>query len=168
MSIDRINALTPEEAKAEFLRCCGSARWAKQMVERRPFSGTPDLFAAAEDIWHGLSSFDWIEAFSRHPRIGDLDSLRARFSFPEQKAAGGAAGVREAPEEILKELADSNRLYQKKFGFIFIVSTTRTNAAEMLTLLRERLNNDVATELKIASEEQNKITRLRLQKLLQS
>jgi 2-oxo-4-hydroxy-4-carboxy--5-ureidoimidazoline (OHCU) decarboxylase len=36
----------------------------------------------------------------------------------------------------------------------------------MLALAEERLGNDRATELAIAAEEQRKITRLRLEKLL--
>ena len=167
MTIDQLNNLSSEEARAEFLRCCGSVRWATQMLDRRPFTGTPDLFAAAEDIWYSLSSFDWMEAFSHHPKIGDLDSLRAKFAGAKEWAAGEQAGVQGAPDEILKEIAEGNQQYEKKFGFIFIVSAAGKNATGMLDLLKERLSNDVATELKIAAGEQNKITRLRLQKLIQ-
>jgi len=168
VTIDQLNNLSDEEAKSDFLRCCGSARWAKQMLERRPFTGTPDLFAAAEDIWYGLSSFDWMEAFSHHPKIGGLDSLRAKFADIKEWAAGEQAGVQNATEETIKELAEGNQRYEKKFGFIFIVSAAGKTATEMSALLKERLSNDVATELKIAAGEQNKITRLRLQKLIHS
>lgn len=168
MTLDQLNNLSGEEATSEFLRCCGSPRWANQMLERRPFTGVPDLFAAAEDIWNDLASYDWFQAFSHHPKIGDVENLRAKFASTQDWAEGEQSGVRGAPEEILKELVDGNRLYEKKFGFIFIVSAAGKSAAEMLVLLKERLNNDVATELKIAAGEQNKITRLRLQKLIQS
>jgi len=168
MNLDLLNQLSEEEAKAELLRCCGSKRWAAQMLERRPFSGTPDLLAAAEDIWNALSAYDWIEAFSRHPKIGDLESLRAKFATTQKWAEGEQAGVKSAPEEVLKALAEGNERYEKKFGFIFIVNATGKGAEEMLRLLKERLSNDLATELKIAAAEQNKIIRIRLQKLLQT
>jgi len=35
-------------------------------------------------------------------------------------------------------------------------------AAEMLALCRKRLHNDASTEIRVAAEEQRKITRLRL------
>lgn len=165
-NLDRINQLSVDEARAEFLRCCGSTRWAKQMIERRPFTGAPDLFAAAEDIWYGLSSFDWMEAFSHHPKIGGLDSLRATFAGAKDSAASEPAGVQGSLEEILKELAEGIRQYEKKFGFMFIVTAAGKNATILLALLKERLSNDLATELKIAAGDQNKITRLRLQKLI--
>jgi 2-oxo-4-hydroxy-4-carboxy-5-ureidoimidazoline decarboxylase len=57
-------------------------------------------------------------------------------------------------------------LYEKKFGYIFIVCATGKTAEEMLALLNERLKNDPEAELLIAAKEQNKITRLRLEKLL--
>ena len=43
---------------------------------------------------------------------------------------------------------------------------TGKSAEEMLALLNERLPNDAATEMKIAMNEQNKITHIRLEKLL--
>ena len=166
MNIDQLNHLSEEEAKTALLRCCGSSRWAAQMVARRPFTGAPDFLGAAEDIWNGLSSRDWIEAFSHHPKIGDLDSLRTKFAQTESWAAGEQSGVKDAPDEVLKALAEGNKNYEQKFGFIFIVCATGKNASEMLAMLNERLANDLAIELKLAAAEQNKITRLRLQKLL--
>jgi len=168
VTLEQLNNLCSEQAISELLRCCGSTRWAKQMVERRPFTGMPDLLAAAEDIWNDLASYDWIEAFAHHPRIGDIESLRKKNSSTRQWAEGEQAGVQQASEETLKELAEGNRAYEKKFGFIFVVYATGKSAAAMLSNLQERWNNDLATELKIAAGEQNKIIRQRLQKLMHS
>ena len=63
---------------------------------------------------------------------------------------------------MLTALAEANSDYLDRFGFIFIVCATGKTAEEMLPLLRERLPNDRATELRIAAEEQAKITALRL------
>jgi 2-oxo-4-hydroxy-4-carboxy--5-ureidoimidazoline (OHCU) decarboxylase len=59
-----------------------------------------------------------------------------------------------------------NRAYEEKFGFIFIICATGKSPDEMLSALRERLDNEANAELKIAAAEQNKITGLRLKKLL--
>ena len=66
---------------------------------------------------------------------------------------------------MLAALAEGNDAYFDKFGFIFIVCATGKSAEEMLALLRDRLSNDRATELRIAAEEQAKITALRLSDL---
>ena len=81
-------------------------------------------------------------------------------------ASGEQGAVAEASEETLKALAKGNEDYEKKFGFIFIVCATGKSAEEMLELLQERLSNDIEHEMVIAMDEQNKITQIRLQKLL--
>jgi 2-oxo-4-hydroxy-4-carboxy--5-ureidoimidazoline (OHCU) decarboxylase len=55
----------------------------------------------------------------------------------------------------------------EKFGYIFIVFATGKTAEEMLEILEMRIPNDHVEELEVASREQNKITRLRLEKLHQ-
>lgn len=70
--------------------------------------------------------------------------------------------------ETANRLAELNQVYFEKFGFIFIVCATGKSAAEMLSLLEARLPNSMDAELKIAAGEQDKITILRLRKLLAS
>lgn len=55
---------------------------------------------------------------------------------------------------------------EKGFGHIFIVCATGRSGEEMLDLCRRRLHNDPATELRVAAEEQRKIMRLRLERML--
>jgi 2-oxo-4-hydroxy-4-carboxy-5-ureidoimidazoline decarboxylase len=65
----------------------------------------------------------------------------------------------------LRALAEGNRAYEARFGYLFIVCATGKSADEMLALLRQRLGNDPEEELRIAAGEQEKITRLRLERL---
>ena len=65
-------------------------------------------------------------------------------------------------------LAEGNRAYEARFGHIYLVCATGKSAPELLEILRARLGNDPATELRVAAAEQAKITRLRLEKLLAS
>ena len=76
------------------------------------------------------------------------------------------SGVGDAPNEVVERLAAGNRAYEARFGYIFIVCATGKSAGEMLAILEQRLTNDPDGELHIAAEEQRKITRLRLAKLL--
>src|SRR5262249_6059007 len=163
--VSALNALPPAEARAAFLRCCGSTPWADAMTARRPFASADGLFATAAEVWAGLGRADWLEAFAAHPRIGDLDSLRQKFAATAAWCAGEQAGVAGADEAVLQGLADGNRRYEERFGYIFIVCATGKSAAELLALLTARLADDPATELRVAAAEQAKITRLRLEKL---
>jgi 2-oxo-4-hydroxy-4-carboxy-5-ureidoimidazoline decarboxylase len=120
------------------------------------------LLFAARNEWFGLTEADWLEAFSRHPQIGDGAALEARFPATHDLSSKEQSGVGGANAEVIAALAEANARYLDRFGFIFIVCATGKSADEMLQMLRDRLSNDRATELRIAAEEQAKITALRL------
>lgn len=136
------------------------------MTSARPFSGIADLLAKADSVWWSLDEEDWLEAFRAHPKIGEKKAAAAQseqarsWSAREQSATSGAL------TEVMWALAEGNREYEQHFGFIFIVCATGKSSEEMLTILKARLQNDSETELRNAAEEQRKITRLRLEKLL--
>ena len=93
-----------------------------------------------------------------------MEALRKKYSGTG--ASSEQAGAVEASVVMLEALAEGNRVYEERFGYIFIVCATGRSAEEMLGLLRARLGNEPEKEIHIAMGEQEKITRLRLEKLL--
>ncbi|MBX7046263.1 MAG: 2-oxo-4-hydroxy-4-carboxy-5-ureidoimidazoline decarboxylase [Ignavibacteria bacterium] len=152
------------ELKENLTKCCGSTNWVNAMSEDIPDT-REKLFAKAEKVWFELGEKDWLEAFTHHPKIGDLASLEKKFGSTKDFTTNEQSSVNHASMETLKELAEYNQRYEAKFGFIFIVCATGKTADEMLALIKERINNDYNTEIKIAMGEQNKITKIRLEKL---
>jgi 2-oxo-4-hydroxy-4-carboxy-5-ureidoimidazoline decarboxylase len=128
------------------------------MATLRPFKNEAELFQAADSAWWELSSPDWLEAFSHHPRIGE----KAKDAW----ASAEQSGARDASQKLKEELARWNAEYEKRFGFVFLICATGKQAGEMLSQMERRMNNEPAAELKVAASEQAKITRLRLEKLL--
>src|SRR5688500_4713143 len=157
-----LDAAPPEAAREMLSRACGSTRWVDRMMARRPFGSDARLLRTARIEWFGLTEPDWLEAFSHHPPIGDRASLAARFPATHDLSAKEQAGVSHAHDDVLSALAEANATYLDRFGFIFIVCATGKSAEEMLALLRARLSNNRATELRNAAEEQAKITAMRL------
>ena len=149
-----VAVLTPR-----LLECCGSARWVEKMIAERPYHSQADLEETASALWQGLQTADWLEAFSKHPKIGEKGKV-SQWSAQEQ------SGMDSAALETANRLAELNQVYFEKFGFIFIVCATGKSAAEMLSLLEARLPNEPDKELGIAAGEQDKITILRLRKML--
>lgn len=139
--------------------CCGCERWAEQITARRPFSDIAELHSAADLVWRTLTRNDWLEAFASHPKIGETREV-SQWSKKEQE------GMAAASDEVRVRLAQLNREYQERFGFIFIICATGKSAEEMLALLEERLQNGPDNEVQIAGEEQLKIVHLRLNKLV--
>ncbi|MCR6651035.1 MAG: 2-oxo-4-hydroxy-4-carboxy-5-ureidoimidazoline decarboxylase [Cellvibrionaceae bacterium] len=166
MTLDEFNALSSSDAKHLLIQCCAAQAWVDRMIAKRPFATFDDVLLATDHIWHTLSEADFLEAFEAHPQIGNVESLRAKYASTKTLAAGEQAAVAVASEKVLRDLVDGNRVYLQKFGFIFIVFATGKSAEQMLSLLQARLPNDRYSEIKNAAEEQCKITRLRLQKLL--
>jgi len=152
-------------AKTDLIKCCGSTAWAEKLSKQSPFSSLEELKSASDRIWFSLSEDDWKEAFSHHPKIGDVENLEKKFASTSVWAEGEQSGVKVADEKILHELKEKNDEYEKKFGYIFIVCATGKSASEMLSMLNTRLINNPAFEIRVAAEEQNKITHLRLEKL---
>lgn len=138
---------------------CASERWATALVDGRPYESTDRVFDAARTAWHGVSEHDRLEAFAAHPLIGDREVLRERFADRARAEQGQVLG---ASDETLDALALGNRAYLDRHGFIFIVCATGQSAAEMLGLLRARIDNDRATEIENASREQAAIMQLRM------
>lgn len=162
----RLNALPALAAEAELLTCCGSREWARRMAALRPFAGEDALFDAADVVWWALDREDWLEAFRSHPRIGERKAEAGQTQREQGWSRGEQAGMDAAAEATRRALADGNRAYEERFGHIYLVCATGRSADELLSILRSRLQNPPERELRVAAEEQAKITRLRLQKLL--
>ena len=165
-SLHRLNQLAANQAEAEFLKCCGSTRWAQQMTAARPFRNINDLSSKADEIWRSLGRDDWLEAFRAHPKIGEKKAAAAQSRQAQSWSAQEQSGVAQASTETVSKLAELNRQYEERFGFIFIVCATGKSSEEMLSILNGRIRNNRETELSVAAEEQRKITRLRLEKLV--
>ena len=165
MSIEEFNKLSNADKKELLITCGGSSAWADKMLEIFPVRDIADLQKQAKAKWTEVSKADWLEAFSKHPKIGDIDILKEKLSGTAAWASAEQAGVNHASEAILHALAKGNKEYEAKFGYIFIVFANGKSAIEMLNILQDRLPNSPDEEFKSASAEQVKITNLRLEKL---
>lgn len=165
MTLQSFNELSDKEAFDSLFACCGSTNWASRMAGHRPFSTLEDLKTTADTAWGETTETDWLEAFTHHPKIGDTESLKKKFAATAAWASNEQSAVQSAGMEVLEKLAQGNRDYEEKFGFIFIVCATGKTAPEMLALLEARLPNKKEEELRIAAVEQHKITHIRIDKL---
>lgn len=165
MTIAEFDHFALEKKKELLLKCCGSQSWVNKMITVFPVEDLVELLEAAEEMWYQCDENDWREAFDHHPKIGDINSLKDKLANTAVWVAGEQLGVNDSNEITLQQLAKANNDYENKFGFIFIVCATGKSAEQMLNYLRERLNNTAGEEIEIAAAEQNKITRLRLEKL---
>ena len=170
ITLAQFNDLPQKVATAQLLTCCTSSAWAHKLADARPFTNRDALLAKSDAVWHEVQTDETnlLEAFDGHPQIGNVASLKEKYRNTQSSASHEQSGANHATDEILEALAKGNQDYLDKFGFIFIVFATGKSAQQMLDLLLARLPNDRVTELANAAAEQNKITRLRLNKLLEA
>jgi 2-oxo-4-hydroxy-4-carboxy--5-ureidoimidazoline (OHCU) decarboxylase len=113
----------------------GCTRFVELLAERE------DPLESADDVIGKLSEAEQLEALNAHPAIGARSGLSAR-SAEEQ--GGGADPV------VLTELAYLNQVYEEKHGFRFVVFVNRRPKAEILEVLRSRLERSREEELETA------------------
>ena len=173
MNIDQLNRLSVADAATAFEQCCGASEWTERMVFSRPFESLGEVLETSDTIWEECDVDDYEEAFSFHPRIGELSEEDRKRATTGQLADLGMKwaaqelkSLETSAPEVLEKLADANDEYEEKFGHIFVVSAPGKSGQELLTMLQARMGNDPKDEILIAAAEQNKITKLRLKKLL--
>ena len=151
---------------APVLACCGSHAFATAILRARPYENVDSLLKKADEIWWSLRQSDWLEAFACHPRIGESAPHHShRFSAWSSEEQSKA---RTAAESVLDSIAEKNRQYEARHGFIYIVCASGRSAEELIAILDRRLNNTTEAEIRGAAEQQRQITHLRIRKWLAS
>ena len=157
MNLDIINAWNIAEAREAFRRCCGSSRWAREMEIVRPFGSEKRYEKLPTKSGGGLSPSTGSKRL-RHTRDRDPRQAGARACRDRGLVERGAVGAGDGPVSVLATIAEKNRRYKARFGYIFIVCATGKSAEEMLANLESRLNNSPDDEIRCAAAEQAKIT----------
>ncbi len=113
------------------------------------------LYDAVDENWFALSQAERIAAYSGLGR-------ETQAASPPDTARGEVLMAKSGTA-----LDEASGLYQKKFGFIFVVSTNEKIDSELLAICKARLRNSVETELSIAAAEHRKVIEIRLNRLLE-
>ena len=152
-----LNSLFDADARRFFKAACAATAWVETLSAARPFPDLDSVLVRATTAFDALDERDWLEAFAGHPRIGERGDAAAN---REQ------AGASEAPEAVLRALAEANRVYEERHGFTYIVHASGKTASEMLEIARVRLDNSRKAEIANAADEQRAITETRLRQML--
>lgn len=146
-----LNGLSAPACEDVLREVCTAPRWAAAVAAGRPYATVDALQAAAESA---LGDADLDSAFAGHPRIGDRD---ASGSAGHEQAAVAGAGA-----DVQAALAEGNAAYEARFGHVYLVCASGRSAEDLLATLHARLDNDPATERKVALAELVAINRIRI------
>ena len=159
-ALARLNELDDSELDAELVEICSSPTWARLVRSARPWADAEAVHSANAEAMAQLDQADLDAAMAGHARIGQPKAGDAT-SHREQ------AGVHDAGDQVLDELAQANADYEAKFGHVFLICATGRTADMMLGALRERHGNDAATERETVRGELRKINDIRIDRLLE-
>jgi 2-oxo-4-hydroxy-4-carboxy-5-ureidoimidazoline decarboxylase len=163
--LEALNTMPADQAGERLATCCAARAWVTRMNAGRPYADVDELLTASDRVMRGLGPDDLAEALAAHPRIGQRvggSSTEAAWSRQEQ------AGMNDADAEVREALREGNLAYEERFDRVFLIRAAGRSPAEMLAELRRRLGNDPEAELGEVAEQLREITRLRLERLLQS
>ncbi|WP_327145906.1 2-oxo-4-hydroxy-4-carboxy-5-ureidoimidazoline decarboxylase [Nocardia sp. NBC_01327] len=162
VTVDEFNGWESARLRPALLECCRVPAWADALLAARPYADLDTLLDAADSLAADFGPEDVERAVAAHPRIGERSEhgeLSSSWSREEQ--SGVAADV-----ETVAALHSANRLYEKRFGRVFLICATGLSTSEILAAVTFRLANDATTEAKVVDVELRKIIRLRLQRVI--
>jgi 2-oxo-4-hydroxy-4-carboxy-5-ureidoimidazoline decarboxylase len=163
--IEDLDRLPAEAFVAEVLPLFeGAPRLSRLLADERPFESDAQLIATAFEVAHGMSEEEQLELVEAHPRIGAPPEEVSEASYDEQGYA------EESPEEAetaraYEELAVLNEIYERRFGFRYVVFVAGRPKAEIVPLLEHALRNEREAELRRAVDDAIYIAGDRLRKL---
>jgi 2-oxo-4-hydroxy-4-carboxy-5-ureidoimidazoline decarboxylase len=156
---------------------------AQRLLARRPYTSYEQLISTAEDIILPASSStssassplndeEILQVVNAHPRIGAPVASLSALSQREQ-SGGHALNTNTNAEteavalaKTLEQLAELNAAYEAKYGFRFIVFVNGRSRAEIVPILKDRLDHgERDKEIRIALEAMLAIARDRLTKI---
>ena len=163
MHLEQFNAAGRTEAGDSLRPCVDIQRWIDELADARPYSSLDALLTAGRDAADPFAPAEIEAALAHHPRIGERaqgDSAEARLSQSEQ------AGLGVADAAVAVALAEGNRVYEEKFGQVFLIRAAGRSREEILAALNTRLAHTPEEEQSIIGQQLREIAVLRLEGLM--
>lgn len=159
MTLDEFNEADRDAAIASLRPCVDITRWCEELADWRPYASVDDLVARAEEAADPFTVDEVDAALAHHPRIGE----RARGEHAEASMSRAEqAGVDPNDVAIAAALAEGNRVYEQRFGRVFLIRAAGRSAQEILDALTVRLGNTPAEEQLVVAGQLREIAVLRL------
>lgn len=154
-SLDALNAMSADAFAAAIGPVVERApRFLAQLAAARPFTSDAAMIDAMHEVASAMPEQDQIELIEAHPRIGADPSEMSALSTAEQgseeeeEVAAEIAAAEEA--RVGEELRMLNELYEKRFGFRYVVFVAGRPMAAIIPLIEHALRNDREAELRRA------------------
>ena len=160
-----LDTLPAARAGEQLATCCAARAWVARVVAGRPYADLDELLTVSDRAIRELGPDDLAEALAAQPRIGQRvagSSTEAAWSRQEQ------SGMDDADAEVRTALREGNVAYEERSDQVFLIRAAGRSPAEVLAELRRQPGNDLESERREVAAQLRQITRLRLERSLQS
>jgi urate oxidase len=169
MSFPQPSRMTREAFVARFGGVFEHSPWIAEAAFDRGLGPEVDSAAGLHDalcnVFRAAGPERQMQVVLAHPdlagRLALAQGLTAS-SSEEQRSAG----LDQCSPAELRRFTELNEAYKAKFGFPFIMAVKGRSRGEILAAFEQRLNGEPERELEIASDQIERIARLRLEALL--
>ena len=120
----------------------GAPRFLHRLAGARPFDSDEALVGAAREVAATAPEDELIELLDAHPRIGADPGAMSELSRGEQEDGTSS------DEGLAQELSDLNAIYERRFGFRYVVFVAGRPRTEILPLMEVALRNERDAELR--------------------
>ncbi|MET3807434.1 2-oxo-4-hydroxy-4-carboxy-5-ureidoimidazoline decarboxylase [Nakamurella sp. UYEF19] len=174
-TLDEFNRADDTAASDLLGACLDIPAWVERVSSGRPYPDLTSLHAAGAAASEGVTWDQVVGALDRHPRIGEKKAAVAGTSTESAWSADEQAGLQSAgastsstgrtsADDPAVAIAEGNRAYEERFGFLFLICAAGLSAEQILADLNRRLTHDAEAEKPVVTGELKKIAALRLAK----
>lgn len=162
LSLDDLNTLPAEDFGAGLADIFEHAPWvAGRAAGLRPYASVDVLHDAMMGVVRDLPEPQLVALLAGHPPLAGA-AARAGTMTADSTREQGALALGQMSQDEFARWDALNASYLDKFGFPFIICVRRHTLASIQRSFKRRLQNDRATELKLAVQEISRVSRLRL------
>jgi 2-oxo-4-hydroxy-4-carboxy-5-ureidoimidazoline decarboxylase len=162
ISLEQLNAMNADTFGARLADIFEHAPWvAARAAAGRPYAHVDALHDAMMAQVRALSETELVALLAGHPPLAGA-AARAGTMTADSTKEQGALALGSLSQDEFSRWDALNAAYTEKFGFPFIICVRRHTLASIVRSFERRLNNDRATELKLAVQEIGRVSRLRL------
>jgi 2-oxo-4-hydroxy-4-carboxy-5-ureidoimidazoline decarboxylase len=166
-SIAALNAMDPSRFTESVGRVFEHAPWvAARIAAKRPFANREALHAAMVKAVMSAGETEQLDLIRGHPELAGKAAIAGAMTSESKREQGGAGLDRLTPAQF-QHFHELNAAYRQKFGFPFILAVKGRNAAEILAIFAQRVDNDSEAERRTALEQIGLISGFRLADLVE-
>lgn len=163
LSLDDVNAMTPEAFAQTFADVAEHSPWVAQAAAtHRPFADRTAMVAAFERAMREASEGQQLDLVRAHPDLAGRAAMAGDLADASKREQAGA-GLDTMSREEFDRFTELNEAYKTRFGFPFILAVKGATKTTILESFEARVGSEKSAEFEEALTQIARIFRFRIE-----